>query len=260
MSPYLTLIIQGIILPIGVSGLLLWLGPTRDGYRVAGNALAWLLAYGWITGFPAIPPKEAVDWLWLLLVASYAVCHITQHHARWLPLTLILAGTLTAVVWPVLYYQPSAAVAGELVILVIAGSFLFRRAEQAVSVAPAFTLSINAGGLAIASALGGSLLVGQLLTALAAVIGVYALAEIASRLHRTPFSTQQVLVFLPLYLALLGIARVYAELPLASAALLLASPVIGIRVRWRHSWLISLILSAGAVGPLLLNGDNTAYY
>ncbi|GMQ88707.1 MAG: hypothetical protein BMS9Abin09_0140 [Gammaproteobacteria bacterium] len=260
MDPYLTLLIQSIVLPFGLSGLLLWLGPRRDRYKVIGNAAIWLIAYAWIIGLPNLPPEEALDWLWLLLAASYTAGYVVQHRAQWLSRTSILLATLVVIAWPVLRYQLSGTLVGELVVIVVAGGVLFNRLPQIQPATPALTLVINTAGLAVASALSGSLLVGQLATALAAITGGYATAEIISRLHTTRFSAQQMLVLLPVYLGLLAIARLYAELPLTAAALLLVSPLAGISIRWKHAWVFSLSISAGAVGLVLLNSDNTAYY
>ncbi len=68
------------------------------------------------------------------------------------------------------------------------------------------------------------------------------------------------LVLLPVYLGLLAIARLYAELPLTSTALLLVSPISNTLTQWRYNWVISLLLSAGAGGLVLSNSSNTAYY
>jgi len=260
MSPYLTIVIQSIALPFGLSGLLLWLGPYRDGYKVIGNAAIWLIAYAWIIGLPNVPPEEALDWLWLLLAASYMAGCIAQHRAQWLSRTLIFLTALIVIAWPVLRYQLSGTLVGELVVIVVTGGVLFNRLPRIQPATPALALVINTAGLAIASTLSGSLLVGQLAIALAALTGGYAIVEMFNRLHTTRFSTQQMLVLLPVYLGLLTIARLYAELPLTSAALLLVSPVIGVLIRWRHTWAISLSISASAAGLVLLNSDNTAYY
>lgn len=260
MSPYLLLVIQSIALPFGLSGLLLWSGLHKDVHRVIGSALIWLAAYAWIIQWPAFPPGEAVDWLWLLLVASVAAVYSTHCRARWLFRTAAFLTAILAIAWPVLHYQPSVALAGELVIMIVTGSILFSRAEYITPPAPALTLAIQATGLAIASALSGSLLVGQLSAALAAVTGTYAIPEILDRLHKTPFDIQQRLAFLPLYLGLLTIARLYAELPPATTALLLASAVFSALAPWRHGWVISLLLNAGAIGLVILNSDNSAYY
>jgi len=260
MSPYLLIITQSVVLPFGLSGLLLWLGSHKDGHNVIGSALIWLIAYAWIIGMPNVPPEEAVDWLWLLLVASYAIAYIPQRRARWLSRTLVFPTVLIAIAWPILRYQPSSALVGELVTIVVAGGILFNRMQQIRPVAPALALAINTAGLAIASALSGSLLVGQLAGALAAVTGGYAIVEMLNRLHKTRFSVQQMLVLLPVYLGLLVIARLYAELPLTSTALLLVSPISSTLTQWRYNWVISLLLSAGAVGLVLLNSSNTAYY
>jgi len=260
MSPYLLIILQSIAFPFGLSGLLLWRAGHRDVYKVIGNVLIWLIAYAWIIQWPELPPGEAVDWLWLLLVAGIAARYIAHRQMRLFYRTAVFASVITAIAWPVLHYQPSIALVSELVILIFAGHVLFSRIEQIQAVAPALTLTIQATGLAIACALSGSLLVGQLSAALAAVIGGYAILEIFGRLRKTLFSAQQSLVFLPLYLSLLAIARLYAELPSVTTILLLAGPVFCVLVPWRHSWVISLLFNACAIGLVLMNSDNTAYY
>lgn len=260
MSPYLLIIVQSVALPFGLSGLLLGWTLHKDVHKMIGSILVWLTAYAWILGWPELPPGEAVDWLWLLLVVNAAASCIAHRRAQWLLRTTVFLIAIVAIAWPVLHYQPSVALISELVIIMLAGGVLFSRREQIQAAAPAFSLSIQATGLAIASALSGSLLVGQLSTALAAVTGPYAILEIFNRLHKTPFSAQQSLTFIALYLGLLAIARLYAELPPATAILLLAGPLLSVLAPWRHGWAISLLLNACAVGLLLLNSDNTAYY
>jgi len=260
MSPYLLIALQTIALPFGLSGLLLWSTLHKDVYKVNGSVLIWLIAYAWIIQWPDLPPAEAVDWLWLLLTGSMTARYIAHRKMRRFYRTAVFLTAIIAIAWPVLYYQPSIALVSELIIVTLAGFVLFGRIEQMQAVTPAFTLAIQATGLAIASALSGSLLVGQLSAALAAVIGGYAILEILYRLHKTLFSSQQILVFLPLYLSLLTIARLYAELPPATTILLLAGPIFYVLMPWRHNWAISLILNACAIGLVLLTTDGAAYY
>jgi len=260
MSPYLLIVIQSIALPFALSGLLLWPAVHKDEYRVLGNVLVWLIAYAWIIRWPELPPGEAVDWLWLLLAASVAASHARRGLARWYVRSAVFLISIVAIAWPVLYYQLTTTLVSELVIIVISGGVLFSRMEHRQTAAPALTVTIQATGLAIASALSGSLLVGQLSAALAAVTGAFAIAEILDRLHKTAFSTQQGLIFVPLYLALLAIARLYAELPPAPTALLLAGPVLAALAPRRHDWATNLLLNAGAIGLVVLSGDSTGYY
>jgi len=259
MDPYLLIIIQSIVLPFGLSGLLLGSALHKDVHRTIGNVLIWLAAYAWMIRWPEFPPGEAVDGLWLLLVTSVAAGYAAQRRTRWLLQTAVLLSAIIAIAWPVLHYQSSVALISELVIIIVTGGVLFSRAEHIPPVAPALTLAIQATGLAIASALSGSLLVGQLSAALAALAGVYAIPEILGRLHKTPFSLRQRLTFLPLYLALLAIARLYAELPPITTGLLLASAVLSTLTPWRHGWAISLLLNVCAIGLMILNSDNGAY-
>lgn len=260
MSPSQLIVVQSIALPFGLSGLLLWLGPNRYTYKVIGSALIWLVASAWIIGLPNVPPVEAIDWLWLLLAASYPTAYINQRHTQWITRMLIFTVALIAVAWPIMYYQPTVMLLGELVAVIAAAGILFNRLQQTQATTPALALTINSVGLALASSLSGSLLLGQLTAALAAVSGWYAVAEVLNRLHKSRFSLSQALIWLPVYLALLTIARLYAELPLSSTALLLISPIIATLTQWRHAWLANLALSAGAVGLVLLDGDNTTYY
>ncbi|GEM_PF-2390414 len=260
MSPYLLIVIQSIALPFGLSSLLSGSGLHKNVHRVIGSVLIWLAAYAWIIQWPAFPPGEAVDGLWLLLVASVAAGYTTHRRVRWLFRTAVFLTAIIAIAWPVLRYQPSIALAAELVTIIVTGSVLFSYAERIPPPAPALTLVIQATGLAIASALSSSLLVGQLSAALAAVTGASVIPEIRDRLHKTPFDVQQRLAFLALYLGLLAIARLYAELPPATTALLLASAIFSTLAPWRHSWAISLLLNAGAIGLVILNSDNNAYY
>lgn len=258
MNLYLLAIVQSIALPFGLSGLLLYSGLRKDVQRVIGNVLIWLAAYAWIIHWPNLPPTEAVDWLWLLpvtsVVAGYIACDRTRCFAR---STALLVITI-AIAWPILHYQPSFTLVSELMVFIVAGTVLFGRTEHKPTVAPALAFTIQATGLAIASALSGSLLLGQLSAALAALTGAYAVHELAGRLHKTRFSSRQQLALLPLYLGLLAIARLYAELTLPATALLLSAPVLYALFPWRYGWVTCLLLNAGAIAVESSNYSATA--
>ncbi|VAW81427.1 hypothetical protein MNBD_GAMMA14-1907 [hydrothermal vent metagenome] len=260
MTPYLLIIIQSVALPFSLSILLLWLVQGKDIYKLAGSVMIWLAMYAWIIQWPELPPGEAVDWLWLLLVAMAATGYMAHRRTRHFLRTTLFLTVVIAIAWPVLRYQPSIIMISELVVIVTIGGFLFNLAEKTRPVTPALNLAIQASGLAIACALSGSLLVGQLSAALAAVTGGYAIPEMLYWKKETRFSTQQILVFLPLYLALLLIARIYAELPITTTLLLLTGLVSSALIPWRHSWAISLLLNTGAIGLVLLNSDSSTYY
>ena len=110
------------------------------------------------------------------------------------------------------------------------------------------------------TALDGSLLVGQLAIALASVTGAFALIELYKRLSTSAVGLAQLVPLVQVYLALLLIARVYAEIPLASSTLLLAAPLLGLLPRSRFAVLGSVASVAGALAWVLLTADSSSYY
>jgi len=258
MDMRLLVVFQTLALPLALSFVLLCLTPRSDWQNTLGLLLIWLPSYAWIIGLPSVPPLEAVDWLWLLGLMMTMTPIINRPFRRQMVQTFVLLMGLVALTWPVLRYQLTVVLSIELIITGAAGGVLLHRLNRAPPASPALTMATSAGGLAVASALAGSLLIGQLAAALAAVTGGFALYELIKRSRETRFSMQQTALTWVIYLGLLTIARVYAELPLGPAVLLGASPLTGLLLPWRYGWFTSLLLAGIALAWIVLNNSTTS--
>lgn len=261
MNPFLELILPTLVVPLmlSVAGFTLshryptlrWLLP-----------ILWLPSYFWLIGWPTRVPQEANEWLWVLLILSLAVqtLWLARPHLVASIQTGLLGLALIALAWPVLRYQPELNIVLELLAVLCVGALMFFAAKRHRVATPALTLTISSIGLALVTALGGSVLVGQLVGALASVLGAFALYELYRRLTTPALSLSQLAPLIQIYLALLVIARVYAEIPLVSAFLLLISPLIALLSAHRYAVAGSVASAAAALAWLLLTADASSYY
>jgi ABC-type transport system involved in cytochrome c biogenesis permease component len=215
---------------------------------------------------------EATGWLWLLLASSTGLNIELKKHSRQLAFVQVtlLALISGVIVWPVFQYEPNLLIILEFIILLFAGFIYFFNAETNCSISPSLTLAVSSTGLALVTALGGSVLVGQMAGALASILGAFALYELY-RWFTEPNITEhdstqksmnlvQLVPAMQIYLALLFIARTYAEIPLMSATLLLIAPLIGLLHRSRFSAAFTGMSAAAALVWLLATADSSSYY
>jgi hypothetical protein len=258
MNPFLQLILPTLILPLGLSVALLALSRKYPRLRWA-LPLIWLPAFFWLTGLPDGLPQEAIDWLWPILLLSLLLQFGLQ---RQKPLigpaqTGLLLIALVVLSWPLLRHHVGIDLLLELLAVLLVGGIGLLSSHAGA--APALSLAISSGALALVTALGGSLLVGQLSGALASTLGAFALYELAKRLLAPAVTRVQILPLLQIHFALLVIARLYAGIPLPSAALLLIAPVIGLIWRSRFAPAGSAVAALAAVAWLLLTTDDFGY-
>ncbi len=245
-------------MPALFSFAMLWLARRKPG---TGKALilVWLPLYVWINGVPEFPSRDATNWLWLAaLLAAAAVMLVRQRsllataHS-----TVLLAGLLT-IAWPVIHLISVAFTLTLGAALLVGGLIYYLPNERATL--PITATAVNTAGIGLVSALGGSLLVGQLAIALAVVLGAFTLAEIFSRKTRLNFPSEFLAPFVTIDLLLLVIGRVYADLPIGPVVLLLISPLVGLLLRWRYSVVVSTSLVLGALLWLLVGSGSSNYY
>jgi len=250
--------IPGLVIP-----MLLSFGAFRLGQRHPATlwslSAIWLPSYVWLNGWPQLPSPEANDWLWLVALAStLAAALLRQRKYGVAPQIALLAAALLAMVWP-LRHLVDAAMAVELLAALTAGSLLFCMPAVRTTV-PALTLAVSASGLGLVASLGGSLLIGQLAIALAAVLSAFALAELMSRGRWRGMDAVFLMPLLQLYFLLLMIARVYADLAIGPAALLLIAPLAGLLMPHRYGVLGSAVSASAALAWLLVTADSSSYY
>ena len=255
------LLLQTIILPLLLSFAVYKTVPQNTRYQAAGLFFAWLPACLWILNLPALPPAEAVDWLWLAGLAFVAtqllpVHVINAHFFKTVQLGIFMFALLL-ISWPVLQYELSPALIAELLFLLLAAAVLimFNRAIPA----PALIISMSATALALCTALAGSLLVAQLAGALAAAPGIFALAELKHRLTSSRLQISALLPLALLYLLLLAIARLYAGMPIGPALLLLLAPLALRLKNPAATGMTFLVIVAAAIWIFILQDSNSYY-
>jgi len=261
MNMFVQLIVPSFLLPLLLSAVLFGLSRRYPSLRW-GLVLIWLPSCFWLVGWPKPVPEEANDWLWILAILSMGltVGFMKRERTSALVQTGLLGLVLIVLAWPVLRYQLSLDVAVELTAVLFAGAVIFFGTVANRAATPALTLSISSGGLALVTALGGSLLIGQLVGALASVLIVFAVFELYRWLTAQSISLIALTPVIQLYLALLVIARVYAEIPLLSAGLLLAAPMMGLLLRGRFTIIGTGVYVSAALAWLLFTADSSSYY
>ncbi len=254
------LLLQTIILPLLLSFVVYKTTRQNTAWLTAGLFFAWLSACFWILQLPAWPPAEAVDWLWLAGLAFVTIQlipdDVNAHYVKAGQLgAFILALLLISL--PLLQYALTAELIVELLLILLAAGILVITPPS--SPAPAFVISMSATALAICAALSGTLLVAQLSGALAAAVGMFAIAELTKRLASSHLQTSALLPLALLYLLLLTIVRLYADLPTGSALLLLFAPL---SLRLKNHTAIGLTLLAALIATawLLMLQDSNNYY
>lgn len=228
-------------------------------------AVIWLTSYFWLRGLPSFPPRETVDWLWLIGIATLAagVMPIVTR-ARWLLLSGLLAMSLGILAWPVIWHNATTLVFIELAVLIAIGSVLTHRLISGrCALFNALPMAIISAGYGVVAALGGSLLVGLLSGALASALGGFALYELMPQRKEPLYFIRAALLANTWLLCLIFIGRIYAEIPSGPLSLLLVALVMDrlLPIRNRlQAVLISGIPTLVAVAWLVLAQDPSSYY
>lgn len=262
MEALLQMILPSAVLPLCLSTVLWWLNR-RHAIALWGLPAIWLPSYVWLSGWPSIIPGQASDWLWLLAVISALITSLIRSRNAMIVVlqTLLLALVLLAIAWPVLQYQFELMLLVELIAVMAAGYLLFHAASSGQAANPAMSMAISSGGMALVIALGGSLLIGQLAGALASVLAAFALYEIINKFQQSATSPSSLIPVMQLYLAILVIARIFAEIPLGPSALLLAAPLAGLLPAARYAFALGAVCVIASLSWLLLTAaDSSGYY
>lgn len=260
MQTLIQMILPSLVLPFFLSAMLWQLARSNQSILWA-LPLIWLPSYLWLLGWPSWFPVEANQWLWWLVVASVGINFILQSRMALVTAmqSLLLAMVLIAAAWPVLKYQFDIKLVIELLVVIVVGVVTFRYSSKGQATAPALTMVISCGGMGLVVALGGSLLVGQLAGALASVLFAFAISELVKKL-KPSISPLHLLPVMQLYLVILVIARIFAEIPLGPSALLLVAPLLGLITATRYAFVLSTASVSAAMSWLLLTADSSSYY
>ncbi len=250
------LLLQTLILPLLLSFAVYKIAQPNTPRQAIGLFAAWLPACFWILNLPALPPAEAVDWLWLAGLAFVGIVFMPAMYrkAGWL---FVFSVALLLISQPLLQYVFSPAIAIELLFVVLVAAALVILNSSSPS--PAIILSMSATALAVCTALAGSLLIAQLAGALAAAAGIFAIAELGQRLLSSRLSVLMLLPQALLYLLLLAIARFYVELPMGPALLLLLAPL-SMRLNHRAAPAVCLLMLIAATLWIYMLQDSNSYY
>ncbi len=219
------LLLPSLILPLSLSALLLTLGLRHPSLRENGLPAIWLVSLLWIQGLNW-PPTSALEWLPAIALASMIINLGDNGPARRLAYQLALVLALLLIAWPVLSYQLEMAF---ILALLLATTLASLAATAPSPQQPATILALATGGLALAAALDGSLLIGQLAGALTTALLVFALMEWLPRTRNNSLGQAGTRSATLLFTALLAAAWLYAELATGPSLLLLLAPL-GLRL------------------------------
>ncbi|VAX10815.1 hypothetical protein MNBD_GAMMA25-2464 [hydrothermal vent metagenome] len=256
MNMQIELLIQTLIMPLLLSYVVYRAAPHNTPWQGSGIFLAWLVACFWILKLPALPPAEAVDWLWLAGL-SFVLMQYLPRVYRKATVLFIFVSSLLLISWPLLQYELTAGLVIELLFIIMAVAVFVISNSSTPS--PGLIVSMSATALAVCTALSGSLLIAQLAAALAAATGMFALAELGQRLQSSQLSAVILLPLVLLYFLLLAIARFYAEMPVGSALLLLLAPL-SLCFNHRLAAAACLLLLIAATGWIFMLQDSAVYY
>lgn len=240
----------------GVCGLALWWG--KEGARRALVPLAIGLAYCVghlvVTGWVSFPPTDTTNWLPYVALAA-AVIGATWEWGRWnsglrlLLFALVTAGALRLLLKPKFQYGWSlgqgwlwlTGLALAIVFLAVIVDLLAQRTSKPIELS-AYLLIVCAGTVG-ALMLSGSMLLGQLATALAAAI----FGTLVLTIRRILLSRGVAAVFSLLLGALLISGYFFAAMPVTSAALLIVAPVLALIPVGKPATFLAFLVRAALV-------------
>jgi len=261
MEALIQMILPSVVLPLLLSALLWWVSRY---YSVAlwTLPLIWLPSLIWLIGWPSLVPAEANEWLMLLVIIATLINFMYKSKPRVLfaSQTFLLLLAVIAIAWPVMKYQFDMTLAIELLVVIIVAVVLYRFSVVNLATTPTLSMAISSGGMGIVVALGGSILVGQLAGSLASVLAVFAIAEVIRKRQQSSLGTLKLIPVMQIYLAILVIARIFAEIPAGPSALLLVAPLVGLIPATRYASAFSAVSVTAAISWLLLTADSSSYY
>lgn len=250
------LLLQSIIVPLLISGLAYRI--LHRPYTILGITAGWLVSYFWVQGKLPLPPEQGEDSLWIFTGFAIVLVWFFSRKIQQGSLLLAFAICLLFISWPVLEYEINISFILEMLAFLIAAGVVvyakYQNNRPAFMCAGGFTL------LALITALSGSLLIGQLSASVAAAIGFFAIMEIRSGLRSQQMQDKFFRVYMLLYLLILYLARIFAEVDLYVVAILLAAGLSGLFARRNSALIISLVLYAAAVALMLYQDAGSSYY
>ncbi len=277
MNMQLELILSSLLLPLVLSLILASLTGHRGrkgGWKSGlGLLLAYLPSYLWIAGIPSLPPARALGWIGFIGIGSLAVMAVINlpksgPGKRLIVLVSAFSASIILLSLPILRYGFSLLLAAELAVFLAVWVGLGLLVLQPTG-NKSVPLSITGAGFALAAALGGSLLIGQLTGALAAALGGFALHELISRKERLTLNAEASLVSVSLLGCIVLVGWQYAEIPSLPLISIFVGSVAGLFMFKRHGrgWrFISLNVLAMSIPMffglvwMVMTSDSSGYY
>ena len=262
MNVQMQFVIQTVLLPLALSIGVKQFYTSKSQYLFAWLFAAWLIPYSWIIGVIPVLPKEAIEWpalLGLSFIAIHFVSKPSAFYTNVVNIAFVFSG-IVILAWPVIVRTLQAQLIFELLFFTATAAIISSRLLKVQPASPALVLGISNAGLAVVSALGGSLIIGQVAGSLAAMLSVFALYELFKKLMSSQVDNKTILLIASLNLFLLVVARIYAEIPLVPTVLLAVSLIVGLTLKWRFAAGFSLLSVISSVSWILLTTDDTSYF
>lgn len=259
----LLLITQTLLLPLTLSFVLFYKKENQTLFSTLSFLLIWLLSYFWIMGLSVLTPIEALDWLWLSSITILVVNQIKYFLWKQILTVFFFITSLIIYSWPIIQYKLEISILFEIflfTLIVMVIIFHPNLNSERTSNKPAIIICIGSSSLAISVGLSGSIIIAQLVAVLSATLAGFVFIEICKNNNESQFNSTKIILSLNIYLALLFIGSVYAELPLAIIVLLAISPLTIVLIPKRFNWIVSLLLSIGAVLWILFTSDVQEFY
>lgn len=234
--------------------------------------LVWLISTFWIIGLPHIPPLQASDNMWWLMVAGTLILVFTQGRKQCISLVTLTVCSVILTIWPVLTHSQGWAsqlvLCFELLVflslsLIILFGSSYTSSNHVAQKHPAtryilsyVILTAICGAVAVIS---GSVTLALLCFSLASCIGI---AGVIAKYHTfTVFNQITSVVWLSLVLQIWQFVEVNA---LTTVSLLISKIMLfeqGINVkRYLYLGILSLIIGLGYLGYLELYIAPSGYY
>ncbi|VAW60888.1 hypothetical protein MNBD_GAMMA11-2800 [hydrothermal vent metagenome] len=250
------ILLQTLVVPFFISVIAFRYLDER--HALAGMVVAWLVSYFWILGKVPFVPQTAEELLWIFMGVAVLSRYFLQKNTFQYSLMGMFLAAIAAISWPVLSYEITVQFVLEMLLFVAAGSvvvvFKCRSDRPALLVVMGFTV------LSLISALSGSLLIGQLAGSVSGVSAIYVLPEIRRYFRQKQMQDKTFSVLMLLYLLILYIARVFAEVELYVVIALMTAGLFGLFARKNTLLILTALMYIVSVAIMYSLGSDSSYY
>jgi hypothetical protein len=250
------ILMQTLLLPFFVSAVGYKLLPAR--FVISGILLAWLASYSWMQGQFPLVPEGPVEQLWIFISLAVIGGFFIEKKSYVIFLIALYCAGLLLFSWPILAYEIKLAFVLELAGFVIAGvALVYFKTDNT---RPALTSVLNFTCLGFVVAITGSLLIGQISISLAAAMGIYGIFELKNKLKIAEIKHDSLRMFGLMFLLLLFIARVYAEIDLYVTMLLVVASMVGFYSSKYATFILAAVIYLAAIVFIFINASASSYY